>query len=266
MNERENGRLIAGMVAAAAEAGAIAHAFAATPFEARSKADDSPVTDADVAAEAAIREHLGRLLPGVPVIGEESVSAGERLLPGATFFLVDPIDGTREYVARRKDYTVNIALIANGAPRFGVIFAPAYAELYAGSPDTAFRIGLAPGGNWQHLARTQLKTRARPARMVAAVSHSHLDARTEAWLRERPIERTLGVGSSIKFARLAEGEADVYPRFGPVSEWDIAAGHAILVAAGGSVTAPGGSALRYGKIEDGYLVREFIASASRDPL
>jgi 3'(2'), 5'-bisphosphate nucleotidase len=266
MNELESGRLLAGMVTAAAEAGAIAHAFAATPFEARRKADDSPVTDADVAAEAAIREHLTRLLPGVPVIGEESVSAGERLAPGGRFFLVDPIDGTREYVARRKDDTVNIALVAQGAPRLGVIYAPAYGRLYAGSPDGAWRIELPPGAKPEGLPRTAIRTRPRPARMVAVASHSHLDPQTEAWLRDRPIERTVQVGSSIKFARLAEGEADVYPRFGPVSEWDIAAGHAILVAAGGSVAAPGGDALRYGGMAEGYRVREFIARATRDPV
>jgi 3'(2'), 5'-bisphosphate nucleotidase len=248
------------MIAAAAEAGTKIREMAATGVAARSKSDASPVTDADEAAEAIIERHLHVLLPGVSMIGEEAVAGGANTKPGSTFFLVDPIDGTRDFIAKREGYTVNIGLLIDGTPALGVIYAPALGELYAGGADGAYRWPLVPGINIENVPEVKIRVRAPAKNLVACISHSHLDSDTTAWLRKRNIEETIKVGSSIKFCRVAEGKADVYPRLSPVSEWDIAAGHAILMAAGGSVRAPDGTPLHYGKKKDDYEVTSFIAS------
>ncbi len=260
MNRTERSRILTGMIEAAAEAGTRIREMAATGIVARSKADSSPVTDADEAAEAIIERHLQALLPGVPMIGEEAVAGGSKKKPGSSFFLVDPIDGTREFVAKRPEYTVNIGLLIDGTPALGVIYAPALGELYAGGAGGALRLALPAGRKPEQAAPEPIRTRPPAKKLVAVVSHSHLDSATSAWLRQRAIEDTLKVGSSIKFCRVAEGKADIYPRLAPVSEWDIAAGHAILMAAGGSVRAPDGSPLHYGKRADDYEVKNFIAT------
>ncbi len=260
VNRAERTKLLAGMIAAAAAAGTRVREMAATGVVARSKADASPVTDADEAAEAIIEKHLHALMPGVPMIGEEAVAGGSNKKPGRTFFLVDPIDGTREFIARRPEYTVNIGLLVEGTPALGVIYAPALAELYAGGASGAVRVALTPGARPDDVSPEPIRVRAPAKTLVAAVSHSHLDAGTQAWLKQRGIGETVKTGSSIKFCRVAEGKVDVYPRLAPVSEWDIAAGHAILMAAGGAVRAPDGTPLHYGKKKDGYEVTGFIAS------
>jgi 3'(2'), 5'-bisphosphate nucleotidase len=260
MNRAERTRILNGMIAAAAEAGTKIREMAAIGVVARSKPDASPVTDADEAAEAIIERHLEALLPGVPMIGEEAVAGGANTKPGNTFFLVDPIDGTRDFIAKREGYTVNIGLLIDDTPALGVIYAPALGELYAGGADGAYRWPLVPGINVENVPEEKIRVRAPSKNLVACVSHSHLDSDTTAWLRKRNIEETIKVGSSIKFCRVAEGKADVYPRLSPVSEWDIAAGHAILMAAGGSVRAPDGTPLHYGKKKDDYEVTSFIAS------
>ena len=260
VNRAERTQLLAGMIAAAAEAGTKIRQMAALGVVARSKADASPVTDADEAAEAIIERHLHALLPGVPMIGEEAVASGDRKKPGATFFLVDPIDGTREFIAKRAEYTVNIGLLIEGTPALGVIYAPALQELYAGGANGAIRLALAPGADPAAASPEPIRIRAAEKNPVATVSHSHLDPATQSWLRTHSVTETMKLGSSIKFCRVAEGKADVYPRLGPVSEWDIAAGHAILMAAGGSVRAPDGTPLYYGKIKDDYEVKSFIAA------
>jgi 3'(2'), 5'-bisphosphate nucleotidase len=260
VNRAERTKLLAGMIAAAAEAGTKIREMAATGVVARSKADASPVTDADEAAEAIIEQHLSALLPGVPMIGEEAVAGGANKKPGSTFFLVDPIDGTREYIAKRSEYTVNIGLLIEGTPALGVIYAPALSELYAGGADGAYRWPLVPGIKFENVPEEKIQVRAAGKNLVAAVSHSHLDSATTAWLKKHSIGETVRAGSSIKFCRVAEGKVDVYPRLAPVSEWDIAAGHAILMAAGGSVRAPDGTPLHYGKKNEDYEVTSFIAS------
>jgi 3'(2'),5'-bisphosphate nucleotidase len=260
MNRTERAKILTGMIAAAAEAGARIHAMAAAGLTTRSKADKSPVTDADEAAEKIIETRLKALLPGAPMIGEEAVAGGRKTATGGMFFLVDPIDGTREFIAKRNEYTVNIALLIDGTPALGVIYAPALGELYAGGVEGAYRVALLPGADLAQAGQEKIQVRAKPANVVAAVSHSHLDAATLAWLKKRAITETMKLGSSIKFVRVAEGKADVYPRLAPVSEWDIAAGHAILMAAGGSVKTPEGTPLQYGKRKEAYLVENFIAS------
>lgn len=260
MNRTERTRLLHGLIAAAAEAGTKIREMAAHGVVARSKADKSPVTDADEAAEAIIERHLETLLPGVPMIGEEAVAQGSKTKPGSTFFLVDPIDGTREFVAKRPEYTVNIGLLIEGTPVLGVIYAPALGELYAGGANGAIRLALPAGMNPGDVTAEPIAVRVPPKQRAAVVSHSHLDSATTAWLRRHGIEETVKAGSSIKFCRVAEGRADVYPRLAPVSEWDIAAGHAILMAAGGAVRSPEGTPLHYGKRKDDYEVTSFIAT------
>lgn len=260
MNRAERTKLLAGLIAAAAEAGTKIREMAATGIVARSKADASPVTDADEAAEAIIEKHLHALLPGVPMIGEEAVAGGANKKPGSTFFLVDPIDGTREFIAKRSEYTVNIGLLIDGTPALGVIYAPALAELYAGGANGAVRLALSPGAKPDGVAQSPIRVRTPGKSLVAAVSHSHLDSGTQGWLKKRNVAETMKIGSSIKFCRVAEGKVDVYPRLAPVSEWDIAAGHAILMAAGGSVRTPEGYPLHYGKKQEDYEVPNFIAA------
>ena len=222
----------------------------------RSKADGSPVTAADEAAEAIICDGLKRLAPDVPVISEEQ-AAREKPKPIAagSYFLVDPLDGTREFIAGSVEYTVNIALVTDGTPHFGIICAPALGDLWRGIVDRgAERISLARRTE----APTPIRTRRRPqSEAVVVVSRSHLEARTKSYVDGLPGAKLLQSGSSIKFCRLAEGSADLYPRLAPTHDWDIAAGHAILKAAGGSVTAPDGAPLVYGSYD--LLIPAFLA-------
>jgi 3'(2'), 5'-bisphosphate nucleotidase len=183
------------MIEAASEAGTKVRQMAATGLVARSKADASPVTDADEAAEAIIEKHLHALLPGVPMIGEEAVANGSNKKPGSTFFLVDPIDGTREFIAKRPEYTVNIGLLIDGTPALGVIYAPALSELYAGGANGAVRLALAPGMNPAQAVHEPIQVRAPAKQLVAVVSHSHLDSATTAWLKRHAIAETIRAGS-----------------------------------------------------------------------
>jgi len=143
-----------------------------------------------------------------------------------------------------------------------VIYAPAIGELYAGGADGAWRWPLVPGINIENVPEERIRARVPGKSLVACVSHSHLDRDTQSWLKQRGISETIKIGSSIKFCRLAEGKADVYPRLSPVSEWDVAAGHAILMAAGGSVRAPDNAPLHYGKWNDDYEVKNFVATGA----
>jgi 3'(2'), 5'-bisphosphate nucleotidase len=225
----------------------------------RSKADGSPVTAADEAAEAVICDGLRRLAPAVPIISEEQAESARPEIPNGergSYFLVDPLDGTREFIAGRDEYTVNIALITNGEPVLGIICAPAQGLTWRGIVGSgAERLSLAGNG----ADRIPIHTRPRPTNApVVMLSRSHLDARTQAFLDGVPGARRVQCGSSVKFCRLAEGSADLYPRLAPTHDWDIAAGHAILRAAGGRMTAPDGTPVSYGS--PNLLVPAFIAS------
>ena len=228
----------------------------ATDAGVRSKADGSPVTAADEAAEAIICDGLKRLAPNVPVISEEQ-AAREKPKPitGGSYFLVDPLDGTREFIAGRGEYTINIALMTDGVPLLGIICAPALGDLWRGVVGRgAERISLAHRSE----AAAPVHTRPRPkGEVVIMVSRSHLEARTQSYVDGLPGAKLVQSGSSIKFCRLAEGSADLYPRLAPTHDWDIAAGHAILKAAGGSVTAPDGTDIVYGTNE--LLIPAFLA-------
>lgn len=224
----------------------------------RRKADLSPVTAADEASEAVILEGLARALPGVPVVSEEAgAPAG---LAGDTYFLVDPLDGTRELVAGRDEFCINVALISAGRPRLGLIGSPALGLIWRTAPG-AERLRLAPGA--ASSAATERSTiRPRPwpqAGAIAAISRSHLDARTQAFLARLPVTERVASGSALKLCRVAEGAADVYPRLAQVHQWDVAAGDAILTAAGGMVTTPGGSPLTYHSLSERFLVDGFVA-------
>jgi 3'(2'), 5'-bisphosphate nucleotidase len=220
----------------------------------RRKADGSPVTAADEAAEVVICEGLKDLAPGVPIIAEEQAARGESCAPDDTsvsYFLVDPLDGTREFIAGGDEFTVNIALMRADVPILGVIVAPAYKLVWRGV------VGRGAERIVGMTSPTPIQTRARPQKPVVMVSRSHLDPNTSAYLQTLPQGVTETYGSSIKFCRIAEGTADLYPRLAPTSDWDIAAGHAIVRAAGGTVTAPDGTPLVYGTPE--LRIPQFVA-------
>ena len=224
----------------------------------RRKPDGSPVCRADLEAEALILARIAAVLPGVEVLAEESFAPTRPDVPDR-FLLVDPLDGTSEFLAGRADFTVNIALIESGDPVVGAIAVPARREVYIGGA-AAFTANLAPDGALAASALRPIATRAVPATGLAAlVSRSHLDAETQEWLRRGDIAGFARTGSSLKFCLIARGEADVYPRLAPTMEWDTAAGHAILNAAGGAVLTLDGSRLRYGKRDLGFKNGGFIA-------
>lgn len=236
------------------------------------KADHSPVTAADREAEAVLLAALAIIAPGVPVIAEEEMSAGNEPDVGDVFFLVDPLDGTREFIRRRGEFTVNVALVIERQPRFGIIYAPALGQLYvtlgadrAASAKIDAEAQVPPALTLSDF--TDIRTRApNPDKLIAATSRSHLNAETEAFLRRYRIAERRDAGSSLKFCLLARGDADIYPRLGPTMEWDTAAGHAILVAAGGAVTTVEGGEFRYGKAGEGYLNSSFVAWGTKRPI
>jgi 3'(2'), 5'-bisphosphate nucleotidase len=235
---------------------------AAGDREVRSKADGSPVTAADEAAETVIRDGLTRLAPAIPIVSEEFTAREQPARPitgSASYFLVDPLDGTREFIAGRDEYTINIAVITGGVPILGIITAPALDLVWRGIAGRgAERIELAGNKASQPSA---IHIRPPPkSGLVVMLSRSHLEARTQIYLDNFPKAKRIQCGSSIKFCRLAEGAADLYPRLAPTHDWDIAAGHAILEAAGGRVTAPDGAPLVYGS--SGLLIPAFIASGA----
>lgn len=244
----------------ASAAGAAVMDVYATDFAVRRKDDRSPVCDADEAAEAIILEALAARVPDLPVIAEEQISAGRGPATcGDCFILVDPLDGTKEFINRRDEFTVNIALVAGGAPLAGCVYAPALGRIYIGGA-TAAAAALTPGDRASDAAWAPLATRAYgPDGLDAIVSRSHLDPQTEGFLRKIQMRGTLSAGSSLKFCRVAEGAADVYPRFGPTMEWDVAAGHAVLAAAGGRVVTPEGAPFVYGKEAESFRNGAFVA-------
>jgi len=250
-------RLLDDLAEAAREAGEAIRTVVARGFDFQIKGDSSPVTEADHAAELVILTALARAAPGVPVIAEEEVAAGRIPAHDDTYFLVDPLDGTKEFVRGGMDYTVNIGLIEGNAPTLGVVFAPATGRLHG---------GLIGSGAWvdEGLGRSAVRTRARGGAITAVASKSHLNQATIDYLNGAVGTCDyIGVGSSLKFCILAEGQADIYPRASPTCEWDTAAGHAVLLAAGGLVDGPDGAPLGYGK--PAFLNRAFVATSGWKP-
>lgn len=238
----------------ARDAGAKIMTYYQSDFEVRNKSDSSPVTAADEAAEAIIVDGLNRLTPDIPVIAEEASAAGKTAdVSAGRFWLVDPLDGTKEFVHHRDEFTVNIALIDDRRPLLGVVFAPAKDIFYAATgPGTAtVQHGTDP-------ARTIAARKIPDTGAIVAASRSHSDMKKIQDLMNRlSINQMKITGSSIKFCLIAEGSADIYPRYGPTREWDTAAGHAVLAAAGGSVRSLDGAELLYNK--DQFLNDDFIA-------
>ena len=222
------------------------------------KLDGSPVTEADLAADRIIADGLARLFPAVPALSEERADLAKPPYEGS-FFLIDPLDGTKEFVAGRGEFTVNVALVTHGAPLLGIIGAPALGLIWRGLVGRgAERLATSDGA----LRAVPIHTRPFPAAgspWTAAVSRSHGDARTEAFIDSRPGAIRQRLGSAVKFARVAEGAVDIYPRLAPTHEWDIAAGHAIVSAAGGRITDAQGADLQFGKGVKDFIVPAFIA-------
>jgi len=226
-------------------------------FEVRTKADAPPVTDADERAEQLILASLADVAPGTPVVAEESVAAGRVPDIGeGPFLLVDPLDGTKEFVSRNGEFTVNIALIENGSPVLGVVHLPVLCETYWTNAD---------GEAWRDRdgERTRIHCRTPGDGLVAVASRSHGNAETDEYLSRFPIKERISAGSSLKLCRIAEGVADIYPRIARTMEWDIAAGHAVLAAAGGRVMTLDEKPLRYGK--PGFDNPPFVARGLEGP-
>ena len=257
------GRGAQALTDAAAKAGAAIMAHYAGPTEVETKDDASPVTKADRDAETVILKALKVLAPDIPVVSEETAADRSAAL-GPRFFLVDPLDGTKEFIKKRTDFTVNVALIEDGYPCFGLVYAPARALLAVTPADgIAVEATLPPdaaGADLGALEQRRLHARTGdPNGLTALVSLSHLDPETEKFLEGLHVAERTSAGSSVKFLEIARGRADVYPRFGPTMEWDTAAGQAVLEAAGGHVVDTQGARFRYGKTADGLRNPAFIA-------
>lgn len=257
--DRDITNLVSAMRALSLEAGAAAMKIYESDFDVGAKGDASPVTEADRLGEAIILEGLSHVAPGIPVLAEEAASEGKIPALGRRFFLVDPLDGTKEFISRTGEFTVNIALIEDGAPRAGVVYAPAAGKLYVGVQGRGAT--LAHIKNGAAGAERAIKARMIPAKgLVAVASRSHRGPETDAFLATLDVADFAAAGSSLKFCLIAEGLADVYPRLGRTMEWDTGAGQAVLEAAGGQVAVFGGDQrLLYGKAERGFDNPHFIA-------
>src|SRR5882724_7416628 len=237
-------------------AGAAILAINRASMQINDKVDGSPVTEADLAADRIINDGLARLIPGVPVLSEERPDLAKPPFEGS-FFLIDPLDGTKEFVAGRAEFTINLALVTHGTSLLGIIGAPALGLVWRGLVGRgAERLGTDGSGAEAIHTRTLPKP---GDPWIAAVSRSHRDIRTEAFIEARPGAIRQVLGSAVKFGRVAEGTADIYPRLGPTSEWDVAAGHALVTAAGGKITDAQGDDVQFGRGREGFIVPEFIA-------
>ena len=245
--------LIALIARACAEIGATSP----TTMVRRLKPDQSPVTAADEASETVILQGLTQILPKMPVVAEESASAAAPANLTGSFVIVDPLDGTREFLAGRDEFTINLAIVTRGLPVAGIIAAPKQGQLWRGViGHGAERLRLSGGSSGPAEA---ISTRPWPDAPVAVVSRSHMDAATDKFVSALGPTTRVPCGSAIKFCHIAEGTADIYPRLATTCEWDVAAGHALVVAAGGLVTAPLGIPLTYGRAAENFRVPAFVA-------
>jgi len=230
-------------------------------FEVYGKADQSPVTEADRRGEEVITSALLALAPLIPVVGEEAKSEGKCPdISGGTFWLVDPLDGTKEFIKKGSDFTVNIGLIQNGTPVMGFVYAPAMNTMYWGIKGIGAWSAQIESGSLT--AKQAIKCRsANKDKLVIVASKSHRSPELEAYLENFPGAENVSIGSSLKLCLLATGEADLYPRLGPTCEWDTAAAHAVLLAAGGSVETANGAPLTYAKDLQTFLNPWFLCRA-----
>jgi len=246
----------------------ILEVYAGADAGAAVKGDGSPVTVADTAAEAVILRELAARLPEIPVVAEEEAAAGRLPDVGRRFFLVDPLDGTKEFLSRNGEFTVNIALVEDGVPVAGVVYAPALGELYAGAVGEGARAATVTAGRPAGWVR--IKARAVPeAGLDVVASRSHLTDETRDFIGRFTVNDLVSAGSSLKFCRVAAGAADLYPRLGRTMEWDTAAGDAVLRAAGGQVATLDGRPLAYGKRNQAddvdFANPWFVAAGGFDP-
>lgn len=256
------------LAAIALKAGALIMDVYATDFEVDRKDDASPVTEADEKAEALILAALAEADPGLDVLAEEAVAAGDIPEIGVRFALVDPLDGTKEFINKRGEFTVNIAIIEHGRPVMGVVYAPALDRLFvADSVSSAWQAAAKPGGDVPSVSdRKPLRIRSRPnAGITAIASKSHRTPETDTFLEKFEVNDIVSAGSSLKFCLIAAGEADLYPRMGRTMEWDTGAGQAVVEAAGGRVLLEDGSPLLYGKTGRGYDNPHFIVYGDVSP-
>ncbi len=245
------------------ESGAAIMEVYVSDFDVETKADKSPVTAADEASEQIVLRDLAEIAPDIPFVAEEHVAAhGFPEFDGTTFWLVDALDGTKEFINKRGAFTVNVGLIVDGAPCLGVVYAPARKELFCGL--------ICPFAGEQAASvvrnETSNEITVRPVpddgvTVVGSLSHQ-VRQPMEDFLAKHTVKDMIAVGSSLKFCLVAEGKADLYPRFGPTSEWDIAAGHAVLKAAGGSVRTFDGQEMQYKKVHDNYINGTFLAAGT----
>jgi 3'(2'), 5'-bisphosphate nucleotidase len=251
--------MLKALASIAYDAGAIVLAHYTDEITATRKKDNSPVTAADVEAERFILKRLAHLAPGVPIVAEEEVAAGRIPKIGKRFFLVDPLDGTKEFVSKNGEFTINIAEIVEGKPVRGVVYAPAKERIFFGETlSGAFAMTAPPGGAPDFADAHPIEVRRAPTDgLTVAVSRSHNDKKAEEYLAAYAVKNFIVAGSSLKFCLIAAGEADIYPRHGRTMEWDTAAGHAVLAAAGGTMTTIEGRPFGYGK--PGFTNPHFVA-------
>ncbi|MGV1904174.1 3'(2'),5'-bisphosphate nucleotidase CysQ [Agrobacterium cavarae] len=235
--------MLESLIAAALSAGREIMAVHAAGPQVTYKNDCSPVTEADQRAEDIILSSLARHYPDIPVVAEEAAASGHIPAIKSDFFLVDPLDGTKEFISDKQDFTVNIALIRDGTPVLGVVYAPALGVAWTGEKETARKLFIS--GEFESVSNHSIRCRAKPPMPVAVISRSHCTPKTEAFVAENGLIDSISIGSSLKFCMLAEGAADVYPRFSRTMMWDTAAGDAVLRAAGGITLDMAGLPLRY---------------------
>lgn len=253
-------RLMAPLTTLVVQAGEAILAVNRSAMRVDGKQDGSPVTEADLAADRIIADGLARLAADVPTLSEERTDAATPPFRGS-FFLIDPLDGTKEFVAGRDEFTVNLAIVTDGVPLLGIVSAPALGLLWRGvvgrgAERVRFAASRIEAGEPIHTRKLPLQGEP----WIAAVSRSHGDAKSEAFIDRRPGATRRIVGSAVKFGRIAEGSADIYPRFGPTCEWDVGAGCAVVTAAGGRVTDGQGRDLRFGQGRSpGFIIPDFIA-------
>ncbi len=235
--------MLESLIAAALNAGREIMAVHAAGPHVTYKNDCSPVTEADQRAEDIILSALARDYRDIPVVAEEAATTGHVPEVDSDFFLVDPLDGTKEFISGKQDFTVNIALIRSGKPVIGVVYAPALGVAWTGEGERARKLFIS--GDFEPVSNHSIRCRAKPALPVAVISRSHCTPKTEAFVADNGLIDSISIGSSLKFCMLAEGAADVYPRFSRTMMWDTAAGDAVLRAAGGITLDMAGLPLRY---------------------
>ena len=253
-------RLMEPLTALVMKAGEAILAVNRTGMRVDGKQDGSPVTEADLAADRIIAEGLAQFASDIPTLSEERTELAAPPFEGS-FFLIDPLDGTKEFVAGRDEFTVNLAIVTRGVPLLGIVSAPALGLLWRGIVGRGAERVRFDGATIG--APEPVRTRKLPAPgapWIAAVSRSHGDPKSEAFIDCRPNAVRRMLGSAVKFGRIAEGSADIYPRFGPTSEWDVGAGCAVVTAAGGRVTDSKGGEIRFGERGDtGFIIPAFVA-------